>query len=384
VGINGGMGKVIVQLNELQSENGWGTKKFLTDDTVRGRYPSNVIHDGSDEVMNAFAAYGEVASAGRYFMSYKDIYPCGLCRLPLWNENGINEECSHVFSAADNSNPSGTERSSDFALNDAPVFTQHGREDTSNLSHVPVLNVASYSLPCHLQTASTAQTHADPWPLEKIVRNVKSAARLCDSCATAIAQSLAASRRGQDPEPPLSQVCIEESHKPILIRSLAQYVAHRVNTDIILTIESLKGLFGSVFYAIAENISSAKSANSVSTDPGHTRFRYSSKADWSDRWTSKHPTIKPVNLIRYLVKLVCPPDGLFLDPFAGSGTAAAAAYAEGRRAILIEKEDKYYADIRKRVDQYETIGWYEPVRPKRSTPIDDDGLLAMVNKESNE
>ena len=55
------------------------------------------------------------------------------------------------------------------------------------------------------------------------------------------------------------------------------------------------------------------------------RFFYCAKAGKADRAGSKHPTVKPIALIRYLVKLVCPPGGTVLDPFAGSGTTGAAA-----------------------------------------------------------
>lgn len=45
----------------------------------------------------------------------------------------------------------------------------------------------------------------------------------------------------------------------------------------------------------------------------------------ADRAGSKHPTVKPVALMRWLVRLVTPPGGTVLDPFAGSGTTGAAA-----------------------------------------------------------
>jgi DNA modification methylase len=79
------------------------------------------------------------------------------------------------------------------------------------------------------------------------------------------------------------------------------------------------------------------------------RFYYHAKADVQDRAGSKHPTVKSVDLISWLVKLVTPPGGLFIDPFAGSGTAGTAAVVTGRSAILIEREPKYVADIRERL-----------------------------------
>lgn len=75
---------------------------------------------------------------------------------------------------------------------------------------------------------------------------------------------------------------------------------------------------------------------------------YHPKATKADRAGSKHPTVKPIRLLRWLCRLITPPGGTILDPFAGSGTTGAAALSEGFSAILIEKEDSYAADIRQR------------------------------------
>lgn len=80
------------------------------------------------------------------------------------------------------------------------------------------------------------------------------------------------------------------------------------------------------------------------------RFFYSAKADATDRLGSKHPTVKPVDLMAYLCRLVTPPGGKVLDPFAGSGTTGMACLREGFSAVLIEREAEYVADIRRRLD----------------------------------
>jgi len=56
-----------------------------------------------------------------------------------------------------------------------------------------------------------------------------------------------------------------------------------------------------------------------------------------------HPTVKPVDLMRHLVRLVTPAGGTVLDPFGGSGTTALACELEGFPWILIEKEPEYVA-----------------------------------------
>lgn len=62
-----------------------------------------------------------------------------------------------------------------------------------------------------------------------------------------------------------------------------------------------------------------------------------------------HPTVKPVALMRWLVRLVTPPDGVVLDPFAGSGTTGIAAVSESMRFLGIEKERDYVQIARRRI-----------------------------------
>jgi len=80
------------------------------------------------------------------------------------------------------------------------------------------------------------------------------------------------------------------------------------------------------------------------------RFFYSAKASKADRAGSKHPTVKPIALMQWLARLITPPGGTVLDPFAGSGTTGAACAAEGFNCILIEREAEYVADIRRRLE----------------------------------
>lgn len=61
------------------------------------------------------------------------------------------------------------------------------------------------------------------------------------------------------------------------------------------------------------------------------------------RVKNNHPTVKPVKLMRYLCKLITRPNGLVLDPFAGSGSTGVAAIQEGFRFVGIEREAEYWA-----------------------------------------
>jgi hypothetical protein len=63
-----------------------------------------------------------------------------------------------------------------------------------------------------------------------------------------------------------------------------------------------------------------------------------------------HPTVKPTDLMRYLCRLVTPPDGLVLDPFMGSGSTGKAAALEGFSFIGIEREAEYVAIAQARIN----------------------------------
>lgn len=88
---------------------------------------------------------------------------------------------------------------------------------------------------------------------------------------------------------------------------------------------------------------------------GASRFFYTAKAPRSERELedgsrSTHPTVKPASLMKWLVRLVTPPGGTVLDPFAGSGTTGVACAEEGFNFIGIEREPEYHQIATKRLD----------------------------------
>ena len=77
---------------------------------------------------------------------------------------------------------------------------------------------------------------------------------------------------------------------------------------------------------------------------------YCAKASKNDRGDgNNHPTVKPVKLMEYLIKLITPPNGIVADCYAGSGTTGVAASRLGFKYILIEKENEYINIINKRL-----------------------------------
>lgn len=79
------------------------------------------------------------------------------------------------------------------------------------------------------------------------------------------------------------------------------------------------------------------------------RFLWHPKASDEDRAGSNHPTVKPLALMQWLVRLVSMPGQTVIDPFAGSGTTGEAAWREGRRAVLIEIDPQFQKDIAHRM-----------------------------------
>lgn len=81
------------------------------------------------------------------------------------------------------------------------------------------------------------------------------------------------------------------------------------------------------------------------------RFFYCAKASKKDRGEgNNHPTVKPTELMKWLVKLVTPEGGVVLDPFAGSGTTLVACKMLGRDCIGIEREPEYVEIIKRRLE----------------------------------
>jgi DNA modification methylase len=82
------------------------------------------------------------------------------------------------------------------------------------------------------------------------------------------------------------------------------------------------------------------------------RFFYCAKASRSERGKDNtHPTVKPIDLMRYLIRLVNPPGGIVLDPFAGSGTTLLAARLEGAQSIGVELDEEHCETIARRLDK---------------------------------
>jgi site-specific DNA-methyltransferase (adenine-specific) len=126
-------------------------------------------------------------------------------------------------------------------------------------------------------------------------------------------------------------------------------------------------------YAINED-----NAGGFNDTGGASRFFYVAKAPASERPRvngTAHPTVKPLDLMRWLVRLVTPPGGTVLEPFAGSGTTVEACIIEGFQCIAIEREADYLPLIRQRIDRRR-----DPVEALRGQAA-DLGLFDLLGGE---
>ena len=115
---------------------------------------------------------------------------------------------------------------------------------------------------------------------------------------------------------------------------------------------------------------------------GHvSRFFWVAKPDQSERvhvGGVSHPTVKPLTLMRELIKLVTSPGGTVLEPFAGSGTTVEACLVEGFNVIAVEKDPSYLPLIRERLDRR-----IDPVRAMHSMP-EQPGLFDVSTADGVE
>jgi site-specific DNA-methyltransferase (adenine-specific) len=86
-------------------------------------------------------------------------------------------------------------------------------------------------------------------------------------------------------------------------------------------------------------------------EAGASRFFYCPKASKKDRNEGNiHPTVKPTDLMAYLVRMITPKGGIVLDPFMGSGSTGKAAVREGFDFVGIEREDEYMEIAKSRIE----------------------------------
>jgi DNA modification methylase len=116
----------------------------------------------------------------------------------------------------------------------------------------------------------------------------------------------------------------------------------------------------------------------IMIDPRDGRLRdnpYAGTSGATPR-ANTHPTVKPLDLMRYLVRLITPPGASVIDPFMGSGSTGCAAVLEGARFVGIEREAEYMNIARAR------IAHHTPAPPSPAPPSPADEQLSLFDTDT--
>lgn len=298
-----------------------------------GRWPANLIHDGSDEVLalfpqakgqqgavtgdepsaktlNTFSEFagrspsvprGDTGSAARFFQQCKSRYDDD-----LWH-----------------------------ALNLPPESANTADHDSSlqrRLAASVLVRAANSALPEGLLCSGLSlapSTSATGSELKQIAESVMQATRSI------------APRFWQESRPARLSLSLNHARVVVLLELTG------ITT---ITVSHWKfdgSAEGATFNITQTNLEAGAKGCGPSTA---SRLIYCAKASKADRGEgNNHPTVKPTDLMRYLCRLVTPPGGLVLDPFTGSGSTGKAALLEGFRFIGFELSAEYAEIARRRM-----------------------------------
>jgi hypothetical protein len=301
---------------------------------TKGRWPANVAHDGSDEVL---AAFPDAPGQQRY----------------VGPEHGQRDSvnCYGDYGVRPPTNPrddSGSAARFFYQAKRSPIEQVVITWISESEPHQATLLVDTEQL-LERAIVVSASVAVNGWSMFLSGSNIMALFRKASTCTIRMAKnSTTESKIWNWLMRSLTSASIvdvsyetEIGGSPVVIagdgsRSLIITLAETVSLPGVNRVMSGTQLKISVNVASTEQVSAA-------------RFHYGSKANSEDRLGARHPTVKPIDLMQWLVRLVTPPKGTALDCFAGTGTTGEAAYREGFNAVLIEAEPEYQNDIRRRM-----------------------------------
>jgi DNA modification methylase len=275
---SGDRGHATNRKRDLPFAMGCGTSSEL------GRWPTNLIHDGSDEVLDVFGSFGDIA---RFFYCTKAGARDRIIRLI--------EEITVEWTSGTNVNQVTLRVDTEPSL--AKVIGGSGSAGDNEWNTFLSGSITTALFPkvskCIISTGSSSTIESKT--LNSLIRSLTSGSTVDVSYVT---------------------------------ENGGNRAANAGNSATSLT------------FILAETVSLPSASNALSG----TQLRISATVK-----RHSHPTVKPISLLSYLCKLIIPPGGVVLDPFAGSGTTGQAAAEQGFDAILIEREAEYCDDIRHRL-----------------------------------
>lgn len=322
-----------------------------------GRFPANLIHDGSDEVVGLFPQTGK----GGYPKLTKD----------FTGKSNITFRGSEEREVRINSDSGSASRFfKECKQEELCDLCFSVRYDTMSIcKNTNVNNVEKNLITTQATSGNTVPLNVEDSQEEQLVQLVRSVGNLCEQCGTLIVQELVKikSLDFKTEESQVIQDFIGNYKKCILLQNLVQFAEQMENIDTTQTTKNLLKLFGSANLVITNYIKEIRKS-----EP--SRFKYTPKASKSERnkgcegleekqqdesrkegnpggdnprnrgvhkVKNHHPTVKPIALMEYLVKLVSREGATVLDPFAGSGSTLIACKNLNRNYIGIELDPEY-------------------------------------------
>jgi DNA modification methylase len=267
----------------------------------KGRFPANLIHDGSQEVLELFPETKPKESAARFFKSCEfdglDLtFERAKALLELWKIKNANTV-------------------------DASSL-QPEKLDYTALSHAVI-------------AASLGDKQLSEWKALSIPETQTELRSLCESLITAMLSSSEGSWPDQQQDVLIPNGCLV---------NVAEMKGLTDITTIMISLPKSDGYAEPVTFNITP----------MNTDRGEKvsspRAFYCPKASKKDRDEgNNHPTVKPTALMAYLCRLITPTGGVVLDPYMGSGSTGKAAVREGFSFIGCELDNDYYEIAKARV-----------------------------------
>jgi hypothetical protein len=294
--------------------------------STAGRWPANLITDGSEEVVGLFPAEARSSCGGGKAANAKAGYSGGFrpdhdSSASQYFDTG---SAARFFKQCKGYNETWPDLSNHSELASTA-------ENCSNQSRQSVASALSDAATWALQGATCSKVSLAP----STSATGSELRQLCESVITAI-QSIGP-RFWRESKP--AKLTLTLSH--------ASFAVTREQTGITTITASHWKSDGSA-EPVTFNITgtNTEAGDRVSAP----RAFYTAKATRAERQGVTHPTVKPLDLMAYLCRLVTPPGGIVLDPFMGSGTTIKAALSEGFNAIGIERDPAYFAMAEHRMD----------------------------------
>ena len=303
--------------------------------SLAGRWPPNTLHDGSPEVLAAFARFGESVSSDRERMNRADEQAnVAFTKVP----GGLRISNGH----ADSGSAARFFPSLGFGDDDFPFWYggKAGADDRiERIVEEVVVEWTSEQGACQVRL----QVDTGRSPQKAIVASGSGDAQewstfLCGSTITDLCRETSKSTISMVTNSTIELKTWKSWTRSLINACMAGACCEMDSGGSRAESAEKYGLSASII--LARTVSLPGASHAVSG----TRLTISVSGK-----RHGHPTIKPVALMRWLVRLITPPGGTILDPFAGTGTTGAAAIREGFDAVLIEREPEYVRDIERRL-----------------------------------